>query len=549
MKTLRTIAIVAGAIALVATGVGAAAGAFAPAMAGTATVAGVSTATIATVASIATVVSAAASIGAQLLQKKPGAVGNVNSVTIGANSPVPYGMGRSFSPGSQLHDVGYGGKVGKTKNPYLSKVFVYSVSAAFAIEQILVDWNPISFFGNNAIGYYNSWLYVNRQMGARPEPVALSGPWGAIPDWSPAHKLSNYAAALWSYRFDRDNKRWANGIPVHGVVGKWSKVYDWRQDSTFPGGIGDHRWASEDTFAYDTNVALHAVTYARGRYNTGEPTGIRMAGGGYGYDDIDWPAWTAFANVCDANGWEVNGFVYDGPGLSIWDNLKRICAAGAATPVISGGLLSVRFQSPKVALDTITPDDFADGERVVPGMRTWKDRINTMVPKFRSEANKWEYVQSQAVSFAEYIALDGEPKEEEYLCELVTDKDQAAQLTAYELFNRRELTGWTYTLKPRLWHIKLGEAYHLKDPELGVDHLVVVAAISKDLARGVVTATFETETTAKHALALAMTGTAPPPPTLSPPGEGDDVAWDGGMTFDSTTALTFDSTVGSFDET
>ncbi|MBZ9649991.1 phage tail protein [Sphingobium sp. 3R8] len=548
MKTLRTIAIVAGAIALVATGVGLAAGAFAPAMAGATTVAGVSTATIATVASVASVVSAAASIGAQLLQKKPGALGNVNSVTIGANSPVPCGLGRSFSPGTQLHDVGYGGKVGKTKNPYLSKVFVYSVSTAFAIEQILMDWNAINMAGNSALGYYNSWLYIDQQLGLRPEPTALAGPWGSMPDWSPAHKLSNYAAAMWSYRFDRDNKRWANGVPVHGVVGKWSKVYDWRQDDTFPGGAGSHRWASEDTFEYDPNVALNAVTYARGRYNTGVSTGIRMAGGGYGYDDIDWPAWTAFANVCDANGWEVNGFVYDGPGLSIWDNLKRICAAGAAIPVISGGLLSVRFQSPKVALDTVTPDDFADGERVAPGMRTWRDRINTMVPKYRSEANKWEYVQSAAISFESYITLDGEPKEEEYLCELVTDKDQAAQLTAYELFNRRELTGWTYPLKPRLWEYKLGEALHVIDPDNGVDHLCVIAAIDRDVARGVVTLTFETEATAKHALALTMTGTAPPPPTLAPPGAGDGIAWDGEITADLT-GLTVDLTTRTVDET
>lgn len=536
-KVLRTVAIVAGAVALTATGIGA----FAVAGSALAT-------TAASVASIATVVAAAASVGAQLLQKKPGLQGSVNSVQIGANNPIPYGMGRCFTAGSQLHDVGYGGKVGKTKNPYLSKVFIWSVTTAMAIDAVLVDWNVINFSGNSALGYYNSWLYLDRQLGLRPEPDALHGPWGAIPDWGASYKLSNYAAGLFSYRFDRDNKRWANGIPVHGVVGRWSKVYDWRKDSSYPGGVGAHRWDNEATYEYDTNVALHAVTYARGRYAVGGNDDVRMVGCGFPKESIDWPAWNAFANTCDANSWAVNGFVYDGPGISQWDNLKRICAAGAAIPVISGGLLSVRFQSPKVAVDTITPDDFADGERMVPAMRTWKDRINTMVPKYRSEANKWEYVQSDAIAIEEYIALDGEPKEEEYLTELVTDKDQAAKLTFYELFNRRELTGWTYPLKPRLWDMVLGEAYQLQDPELGIDHLVVVAAIDKDPAKAVLTATFETETTAKHALALSQTGTAPPPPTLVPPGEGDDTAWPT-TTFDSTTAFTFDSTTaGTFDE-
>lgn len=551
MKTLRTIAIVAGAVALVATGVGLAAGAFAPAMAGATTVAGVSTTTIATVASVASVVSAAASIGAQMLQKKPGMQGSVNTVQIGNNNPIPYGMGRCFSAGSQLHDTAWGGKVGKTKNPYLAKVMIFSASTAMAIDTVLVDWNVIGFSGNSALGYYNSWLYLDRQLGLRPEPTALTAPWGGMPDWGAAYKLSNYAAGLFGYRFDKDNKRWANGIPVHGVVGRWSKVYDWREDSTFPGGSGAHRWNDEDTFAYDTNVALHAVTYARGRFALdaeGNQT-VRLVGCGYSQDEIDWPAWNAFANVCDANGWAVNGFVYDGPGISQWDNLKRICAAGAAIPVWTGGMLSVRFQSPKVALDTITIDDFAEGEYVSPGMRTWKDRINTMVPKYRSEANKWEYVQSDAISFEEYIALDdGDPKEEEYLCELVTNKDQAAKLTAYELFNRRELTGITRPLKPRLWHMRLGEAYQLVDPDDGLNHLVVVAAISKDIASASVTVTFETETTAKHALALSQSGTAPPPPSLVPPGDGDDTAWSG-VTFDATSGFSFDSTFGSFDET
>lgn len=552
MKVLRTVAIAAGVVALVATGAGLAAGALAPSIAGAASVAGISTATLSTVASVAAVVSAAASVGAQLMQKKPGLQGSVNSVTIGANQPIPYSMGRCFCAGAQMHDVGYGGKVGKTKNPYLSKVFIYSVSTALAIDAVLVDWNVIPMAGNAATGYYSSWLYVDRQLGQRPEPDALAGPWGAIPDWGASHKLSNYPAALWSYRFDRDNKRWANGIPVHGVVGRWSKVYDWRQDDTFPGGAGDHRFGDEETFAYDPNAALNAVTYARGRYaidpGTGEQT-VRIVGCGVPQDSFDWPAWTAFANVCEVNGWEVNGTVLEGTGYSTWDNLKRICAAGAAVPVWSGGLLSVRFQSPKVALDTIGPEDFADGEYLTPGMRPWKDRINTMVPKYRSEANKWEYVQSAAISFPEYIALDrGDPKEEEYLTELVTDKDQSAKLTAYELFNRRELTGITRPCKPRLWHARLGEAYQLVDPEDGLDHLVVIAAITKDVARGVVDITFETETTAKHAAALGQTGTAPPPPTLLPPGTSDGDMWDG-ATFDSTSAFRFDSTFGSFDET
>ncbi|WP_394658417.1 hypothetical protein [uncultured Novosphingobium sp.] len=522
-KVLAKVAIIAGAVALAATGVGA--------VAGTAAIS--ATVSTTTIASVASAVAAAASMGSQLLAKKPGAIGGVNQVTIGANSPIPYGMGRCFYAGSQLHDVGYGGKVGKTKNPYMSKVFIWSGGGPIdGIEAFLMDWQPVSFSGTSAFGYYGSWLYVQHQLGMRPEPAALAGPWGPVPDWSPAHKLSGIAASMISFRFDRDNKVWANGIPAFGVVGRWARVYDPRSDSTFPGGDGAHRFDDEDTFVFDRNVALNAITYARGRYAidpvTGEQT-IRVNGCGFPADSFDWPQWVAFANTCEANGWNCDGHVFDGPGISLWDNLKRICAAGAGVPVISGGLLSIRFQSPKVALDMITVEDFADGERLAPGMRTYRDRLNTMVPKYRSEANKWEYVQSTAIRFTEYVSQDrGEEKEEEWLCELVTDKDQAAQLTAYELFARRELSGITYPVKPRLWYARLGEAYQLKDPETGIDHLCVVAAISKDISSASLSITFETDTTAKHALALAMTGTAPPPPTLIPPGDADDASWGNG---------------------
>lgn len=554
-KTLGTVAMIAGAAALVATGVGAAAGAGlfgASVTATTGFVAGISVTTISTVASVATVVAAAASVGAMLLAKKPGAAGGVNQVQIGANNPIPYGVGRSFYAGSQLHDAGYGGKVGKTKNPYLTKVFVWSGGGPIdGIESVLMDWQPVAFSGTAAIGYYNSWFYARHQLGQRPEPAALAGPWGAIPDWSAAHKLSGMAATMFSYRFDRDNKVWANGIPVHGGVGRWARVYDPRNDSTYPGGEGTHRFGNEDTFQFDRNAALNAITYARGRYAKNPITGAqtkKVVGCGFPFESFDWPQWVAFANTCEANGWNSDGHVYEGPGISLWDNLKRICAAGAGVPVISGGLLSVRFQSPKVALDTITLEDFAEGERVAPGMRTYKDRVNTMVPKYRSEANKWEYVQSEAIRIQAYVDIDGgEEKEEENLTELVTDKDQAAQLTAYELFNRRELTGITLPCKPRLWGYRLGDAMQVIDDETGINHLCVIAAITKDIASATATLTFETETTAKHALALAMTGTAPPPPTLIPPGEGDDAAWPGGDSFDST-VVSFDATTFTFDE-
>lgn len=517
MKALKTAALVAGVVALTATGVGAFASAATLASLGGA-------AAVTQVATIATVVSAAASLGAQMMMKRPGLVGSVNNVTIGANQPIPYSIGRSFVAGAQMLDRGYGPTINKVKNPYRSMVEIWSAGGPVEeIEEYLVDWSPVSFSGTSALGYYASFLWLDTQLGARPEPDALAGPSSPIPDWGPAYKLSGFAAGMRTLKFDKDGKRWSAGVPMMGAVGKWARVYDWRKDSTFPGGSGSHRFTNEDTFEWDANAALNAATYARGRFAA---NGSMVVGCGFPFDSFDWPAWTAWANICDANGWEAHGTVYDGPGISRWENLKRICMAGGATPCFSGGKLSVRFNAPKIALDTITADDLADGEYIAPGMRTYRDRINTMVPRYRSEVNKWEMVQSSAVTIPAFVTEDGERKEEEFVVELVTDKNQAAELTAYELYNRRELSAITLPLKPRFWEYRLGEALHIELPELGLDHLCVITALSKDVTRGVVTATFESETTAKHAFALGRTGTAPPPPTLTPHGVADGIVWD-----------------------
>ena len=99
-KVLRTVGqvagVVAGAALIVSTaGIGGAAVA----------------AAAASVSKFATIASVVGSIGAQITAKSPTAKGQVNERIIGANNPQPYLMGRSYSGGIQVHDVGWGGEV------------------------------------------------------------------------------------------------------------------------------------------------------------------------------------------------------------------------------------------------------------------------------------------------------------------------------------------------------------------------------------------------------------------------------------------------------
>jgi len=483
-------------------------------------------------AAAAAAVSAAASVGSTLLQKKPPVLGSPVDVKIGSNNARPYPMGRTYMGPVLVHDVAYGPTTGGVPNPYRSMVGILSGHGPIeSIEAFQTDFSTVSFSGGNAVGYYHNYLYLSTQMGACPESAALAGPFGAIPGWGAAYKLSGMAAFLATLKDDKEGKIFSSGVPRLGAVGRGVKVYDQRQDSTYPGGSGACRALDETTYvggAAAENPSCHGVTYALGRIQNGK----RVMGVGLGTEAIDWPAWTEFANVCDANAWKVGGTVYE-PG-SRWDNLKRICEAGGGRPAFVGGKLTVLFPRPRVALDTIGMADLADAEVSLQIMRGWRERKNTLVPKVRLESHKWELTQLDPVSVADFVTEDGEEKKEEYPLELVQQADQGVELAGYSLWGRREFGPFTLPCKVRLIEYKPGDALELGadliaevDPDnvLGLaDRLVVITGRRIDPASATVQLTLETETPGKHVAVLGASAGVPPAPTITTGEELDAVA-------------------------
>jgi hypothetical protein len=254
-KTLKTIGTIAGAVALVATGVGA----FAVAGAG---IAGIGSFTA--IGAIAGVASGLANIGSQALAKPPPARGGVSQVSFDPNSPQPYAMGEGYVGGVVRYDVGYGGKVDDVDNPYRWMPTVYSGGGPVQSIDPRVDFATVS-------SYYSGFLATATQLGAAPEASALAVSFGSTPSgWGASYKLSGQAAIGWNLKFDKKGKKFAGGVPLLGAYGQWVKVYDPRLDSTFPGGSGSHRLGNEATYAWSQNPALHAGTYAYGRYQNGK---------------------------------------------------------------------------------------------------------------------------------------------------------------------------------------------------------------------------------------------------------------------------------------
>lgn len=452
--------------------------------------------------------------------KKPPAQGSVTQITIASNSETPYLIGETYYGGVMRHDVGYGGKVGKVQNPYRGMVIVYSgCGPVQGLVSMHADFITVPFSGSAATGYYAGFMYRDSQLGASPEASALTPEWGSMPGWGASYKLSGKAAILWGLKFDKDGKIYTSGVPQLGAVWQGVMAYDPTADSTRPGGSGSQRIDDETTWEYSENPRDHAISYIYGRYVDGK----KIFGIGLSEDAIDIVAFTAWGNVCETNGWKVGGVIFE-PG-DRWANLKRIMAAGSAEPIFAGGVLSVKYDAPRVSLVTITPDDYADGAYRTKGMQTWRDRINTIVPKFRSGAHKWEYVESDAITDAGYLTEDGEEKIDTYQIDLCQQKDAAAQLAAYKLVNGREMFPIERNLKPEFRFYRPGDMVTIDDPEGGlIEQDCIIVRRSVDPQTLAVRVVMMSETAGKHDFALGKTGTAPPTPTLLDPADRDDVA-------------------------
>lgn len=508
-KVFKVIGVVAGVVGAIAL------------TAGTLGAGSVATAALLTkIGTIASIASAAATVAARLTAKPPPARGTVNETTIGMNQPMPYLIGETYSGGAMLHEAGYGATLKKVKNPYYFRAVTYSFCGPLAaLMGIYADFEEIPFSGNAATGFYSGFLYADTQLGATPESSALTPQWAGCPNWGPDYKLSGHGAVGFSLLFDKEGERFASGQPQLGTVWRGVLAYDMRLDSTRPGGSGPQRIDDETTWGWNRNPACHAVTYAYGRYQNGK----KVFGVDLGDDAIDLAGPIAWANLCDANGWHVDGTIYE-PGDK-WANLKEICQAGGGEPVLAGGILKWRWHRPHVSLRTITHVDLARPDIELPSNQTWKARRNTIIPLWRSAANRWDYVQSAPVFKAEWVEEDGEEKAFEQQFRLVQSKDQAAQLAAYQIAEERGAGTITLVLKPEFMTYDPGDGMTLNIPEVGLEMMPVIV-VSRSVAAdtGEVTMTFMEREAGVDAWALAQSGTAPEPTPIVTAQERDEAA-------------------------
>ena len=514
-KVLRTVAVVAGAVALIATGAAAfGAGALISATAAS------GAATLTTIATYAGVVAGVAGALAQITAPKPVARGSTTNVVIDTEPPRPYMIGESYSAGVLRHRTAYGPTLKKVPNPYFWEVKVFSgVGPVDALVQEQFDFAAIG-------SYYSGFYSSDTQLGARPESTALVPPLNApATGWGSAHKLSGCAAIGGNYKFDKDGKVFASGLPVHGAIWRGEKVYDPRLDSTYPGGSGSCRLGTESTYVYSANPALHAGTYAYGRFQNG----IKIFGLGLAREGIDWAAIVDWANDCDTNDWGAHGTIYEGGrGADVRaqrvQNLDDICAAGGGRWLTAGALLSFDWHRPRVPLATLTDDDLLEEGGSATAIQSLRDRMNGVRPQYISPTNNWEQVTANEIIGTTYRTEDGQPLTQTWALNLVKDAEQAGELASYALVDSREIGPIEVSAKAAWRFYKPGETITLNSELLGYNGPAVILKRDLDPSTFAVRLTLKGETAAKHGFALGKVAVPPPTPVIGQTQEERDDA-------------------------
>lgn len=433
-----------------------------------------------------------------------------------SNAPRPFVLGRTAVGGVKVF-----GTTSGRGNKHLT--FIAALAAAgpvHAIESLSLNGNNVTW--NNSTGattsVYNSQrLWHKTALGTVPG-TALTQPTAPatdspVPEWTSAHKLSGIAHAWLDLEYD--TKIWTQGIPAPLWVVQGCKAYDPRLDSTYPGGSGAHRAANRATWTFTENPYLIGLLWCLGLQENGK----RVGGIGAPLALIDVAAFVAGANVADANSWKAGGLV------TAADNkyavLTAILAAGGGEPVPRGATISCRVRAAQTSTVTLDETDLAGSVSwALPTAR--RDRKNTIIPRYRSEANKWQFVAADPIASATYITEDGEPRVREIDYAMVQNRIQAAQLGTLDLVDAREPWLFQAAFKPVGLRAEVGRVITFNAPSLGVSAQKCLVVAREVTVEGSVSLTLKSETDSKYAFAMGQTQTEPTFPT-APRGDPGDV--------------------------
>jgi hypothetical protein len=440
------------------------------------------------------------------------------------SAPISGVMGRFGVGGRQLHANVWG-----KDNLFLSFAVALSLGPIESVEGFTASGEAVTFPGAQGLAaatepYINK-MWQTYRLGLPTDaylgpPTGLSDGTPTMSEWTSAHTLPGFAQTFWTMKNNSKREGYQSGVPAPLWTLLGMKVYDPRLDSTYPGGSGAQRRTDWSTWTYSANPYLHALAWVRGHHKLVAGGTIdltkRLAGVGAPDAAIDFAAFVEGANVADANSWTISGEWTTADDK--WQTLAAMLQAGGGVPISQGAQISCMVEAPRTSLMTVTGADIV-GSVSLNVMASRRDRPNTVIPRVRLEAHKFEEVALGAVTSATYVTEDAEEKRViETSYRFVGVAKKGAELAGYGLANTRETLKASIPCKPYLLGLRAGDAFTVTEPELGLSaQKFVVMRRSFDPSSSIVTLDVRSETDAKHAYALGQSADAPASPSLTAP--------------------------------
>ena len=417
--------------------------------------------------------------------------------TVGATGPRTIVMGRTAVAGQLLTPTPtYSGKNGRTTT------LGYALSGAGpsgVVESVLWGDDTVTFSSGQAVGKFDNDMWLSQKNGSWTQ-TAITAIKDHPSEWNSNRRGRGCLIVL--FQFDAEAKAFGGvaQTPIFVVDANAVELTDPRTGTL------------ATTQAQRRNPAVWAYNWHLGFYAPSAVTpggvDIRVMGMGTPIGSLDTAWFDAWADLCDDEGWTIAG------ELSAADDryavLTAIMAVGMAQPTQRYGLESGVVSAPTAAVGTITEDDLASDVEVLGNVPAGL-LPNHIVPRFRHEPAKWQFVDGSPVTDTDWLTADGGIRRSvsrDYA--YAPGAAQAAVIAAYEGYNAREPLRAVVRVKPSRRYLALaGDCVLVTLPRYGLSAYkmrVGAIQINDDLTA---VYTLVTETDSKHAKALGKTTTPP----------------------------------------
>ena len=409
--------------------------------AGAAAVAGTFAAFGLTNALVAFAIGAGLSVVSRALMPKPDFGGMLGGVTGTVREPastrrVIYGQCR------------VGGSVvfiaNSNANEYIYLVIAFAGHEIESYEEFYFNDEKV-WDGGTYQSDWSSWALINRYDGtqAASDPALTA----ASSFWTSTHILNGVSYAMVRLKWDKDRKKFPNGVPNISAVIKGKKVYDPRNSQT----------------AYSNNPALCVRDYlTTASYGLGEAAA-----------NLDDASFTTAANICDQTvplgggggqtRWACDGVI--DTSSSIKNNIEALLASMGGRIGYSGGKYfaqAAAYVTPVINID----ETVMTGSIAIQTKQTRRSMYNGVKGVFLSEEENYTLCDYPAQISSSYATEDGDPVYLDMALPFVTNNIRAQRLAKIALQKSRQQVSLTVPLNLAGLKLKAGDFITISNDRL-----------------------------------------------------------------------------------